>query len=194
MAKLDPLVFNTQTNDKTIHFRHIAPSDAEALLVFRKQIPHESTNTMQYVGQTYPPIEEIRKRLADAENDRLTLNIGAFDGERLIGHLNIRSSIPDHPWVEHLGQFGMMILKDYWGMGLGKKLLVLQETHAKALGITRIEAMVRVSNERGVKLYERAGYKIEGTRRRAAKINGTFHDEYYIAKLLDDALECMDRK
>ena len=35
-------------------------------------------------------------------------------------------------------------------------------------------------------IYEHQGFKVEGTRKKAAKINGEFHDEYFIAKLLDD--------
>jgi ribosomal-protein-alanine N-acetyltransferase len=114
------------------------------------------------------------------------LNIGAFDSGKVVGYLNFRMQNPEHPWVQHLGQFGMFILKDYWGHGIGKKLLELQETHARSHGISRIEAMVRIKNDRGVKLYEHSGYKIEGTRRQAAKINGEVQDEYFIAKILDD--------
>lgn len=44
--------------------------------------------------------------------------------------------------------------------------------------------MVRVKNDRGINLYEKSGYKIEGTRKQAAKIDGEFHDEYFIAKIL----------
>lgn len=48
--------------------------------------------------------------------------------------------------------------------------------------------MVRVTNDRGIKLYERCGYKIEGTRKKAALINGNFVDEYFIAKILNDSI------
>src|SRR5690606_8095554 len=87
------------------------------------------------------------------------------------------------------GRFGMMILKEYWGEGIGRRLLEIMEAHAKNCGITRIEAMVRTQNDRGVKLYRRMGYQIEGTRRQAALIEGTFQDEYFISKLLDAANE-----
>lgn len=53
------------------------------------------------------------------------------------------------------------------------------------LGVQRIEAKVRTQNPRGVALYKKAGYQIEGTRRKAALIDGEFRDEYFIAKLLD---------
>lgn len=185
VAKLEKSVF-TLKDGRQIIFRSITPDDAETFLKFREQVPHDSTHTMQYVGMQFPSVEETAKRLATQQDDKVILNIGAFDGEKVIGYLNFRMQNPEHPWVQHLGQFGMMVLKEYWGHGIGKKLLELQEVHARNHGITRIEAMVRVKNDRGVKLYEHSGYKIEGTRKQGAKINGESHDEYFIAKILDD--------
>ncbi len=185
MAKLDPTKFLLK-DGREISFRSIAPEDAKIFLKFRGQIPHESTNTMQYVGMQFPSIEETHQRLAIQQDDKVTLNIGAFEAGKIVGYLNFRLQNPEHPWVQHLGQFGMMVLKEYWGQGIGQKLLELQEEHAKTHGINRIEAMVRVKNEFGVKLYTHNGYKIEGTRTQAAKINGELHDEFFIAKILDD--------
>ena len=169
-----------------IEIRPFQPSDAKSLLNFRRQIATETTNTMQYIGQEYPSIEETGKRLAAQLEDKTTLNVGVFFNEVLIAYLNFRVPWTDHPWVSHLAQFGMMVLKDFSGLGVGKNLLRIQEEHALSIGVTRIEAMVRIANERGVKLYERNGYKIEGTRKKAAFINNEFVDEYFIAKLLDN--------
>lgn len=173
-------------NGKEIIFRTIVGSDAETLLDFRRQVPLDSTHTMQHVGMKLPSLEETNARLTKQLDDKIIVNIGAFDAEKLIGYLNFRPAVADHPWMLHVAEFGMMILKEYWGLGLGKTLLALQESYAKRVGITRIEALVRAKNDRGVKLYEHSGYKIEGTRRRAAKIDGELNDEYFIAKILDE--------
>lgn len=185
MAKLDRSTYSLKTG-KQIIFRHLASEDAESFLQFRIQVPHDSTNTMQYVGMNFPTLEETTKRLEEQVADKVILNIGAFYSGKIVGYLNFRMPHPEHPWVRHLGQFGMMILKEYWGQGIGKKLLDLQEVHAKSIGISRIEAMVRAKNDRGIKLYEHNGYKIEGTRRKGAKIEGEYLDEYFIGKILDD--------
>lgn len=188
MAKFEPVEFQTR-NGSTVIFRNIEGKDAEKLLAFRRQIASETTNTMQYVGQEYPTTEETAKRLNAQIEDKSTINVGVFDGDHIVGYLNFRMPWGDHPWVTHLAQFGMMILKSYWGQGIGKKMLQIQEAHAQKIGVSRIEAMVRVTNDRGVTLYERSGYKIEGTRKKAALINGEFVDEYFIAKVLNDPLE-----
>lgn len=171
---------------KEIIFRPIIPADAENILAFRKQIALESTNTMQYVGQDYPSVGETEKRLQTQLEDQTTINVGAFSGDKLVAYLNFRLPWGDHPWVAHSAQFGMMVLANFCGLGIGKNLLQIQEEHAKAIGVKRIEAMVRVNNERGLNLYQRNGYIIEGTRRKAALINNQFEDEYFIAKILDE--------
>lgn len=188
MAKFEPIQFQTKNGSKVL-FRNIENKDAEKLLTFRRLIAAESTHTMQYTGQEYATPEETSKRLQAQLEDKNNLNIGVFDDENLVGHLNFRIPWGDHPWVTHLAQFGMMILKSHWGFGIGRKMLQIQEDHAKSIGVSRIEAMVRIANERGIKLYERSGYKIEGTRKKAARIDNKFVDEFFIAKILNDPLE-----
>jgi RimJ/RimL family protein N-acetyltransferase len=78
----------------------------------------------------------------------------------------------------------MMLVQEVWGEGLGRKLLEVIELEARKRGITRLEAEVRSKNERGIQLYLKAGFEIEGTRRQAALIHGVFEDEHHIAKLL----------
>lgn len=186
MAKLEPSSFLLRDGRKII-FRSLCPEDAQQFLKFRERVPHDSTHTMQYVGMKLPTVEETAKRLEAQQNDKTTLNIGAFDDDKVVGYLNFRLPWDEHPWVRHLGQFGMMLLKEYWGNGIGSQLLELQNIHARSVNVNRIEAMVRTQNDRGIQLYLRHGYKIEGTRKNAAKIDGAFHDEYFIAKILDDS-------
>ena len=185
MAKINP--FSYQLKDgRNLTFRTIGDGDEETFLAFRRLVPTESTHTMMYVGMKLPTVDELVEfNRRDLENS-LVLKVGVFDGPRLVGYLRMAPQHDGHPWVAHLTQFGMMILKEFWGHGVGKKLLQIQDEFAASVGITRIEAMVRAKNEAGVKLYQRAGFKIEGTRSEAALINGEKQDEYFIAKLLDD--------
>jgi len=183
MAEMDFLTYKTKSG-RQIVFRHLAEDDAENFINFRGQIANETTHTMQYVGMMVPSIDETKKRLNFQKNDKNILNIGAFDGDRLVAYLNFRVPWEDHPWVQHVGQFGMMVFKEYWGQGIGSKLLKFQEIHAQKIGIHRIEATVRLKNDRGLALYERQGFKIEGTKKAAAKIDEEFQDEFLIAKIL----------
>ncbi len=192
MADLQSEIFVTARSRRSLTLRSLqgTQQDVDAYLVFQPQIAAETTHTLQVVGR-YPERERMLASFQAALQDDLSLRVGFFEPapqgspERLVGMLGFHpDSSPPHPWTRHVGSFGMMILREYWGEGLGRKLLEVLDAHAKVRGFTRIEAKVRAANSRGVKLYERAGYVIEGTRREAALIDGVFHDEYFIAKLL----------
>jgi len=185
MATYGPEIFKARSG-KTITFRHCDLADVDSFLKFQPQVASESNHTLQIPGRTPDP-EKLENAWRGSVASELELRIGAFDGERIVGQLSFypESQVP-HPWTKHIGRFGMMILREYWGEGIGRHLLEIMENHAKAGGITRIEAMVRSENERGVNLYTRMGYEVEGIRRRGAIIEGTPRDEYFIAKILDE--------
>lgn len=183
MAKFEKNLFNLK-NGMQVEIRNLDSSDAGSFNQFRKLISTETTHTLMYPGMSLPSTEETGKRLQAQADDAKCLSLGVFVEDKMIGYLSFRPINPSHQMVSHIGEFGMMILKEFWGQGLAQKLLKLQDEHAKKCGISKIEANVRVANDRGVNLYQRHGFVIEGTRKKAALIQGEFHDEYHIAKFL----------
>lgn len=183
MATYGPEEFKTRSG-RTVILRHCDVADIDAFLAFQPQIASETTNTLQIKGRV-PERLKIEAAWRSSIEDHRALRIAAFSDNRMIAQLSFHpeSQLP-HPWIQHTGRFGMMILKEFWGEGIGRRMLEVMEIHARAQGFTRIEAMVRTENERGVRLYRRMGYEIEGTRRQGALIDGRFQDEYFIAKIL----------
>ena len=126
-----------QLKNKTIlSIRCITIQDAPSYYDFRDQIAVDSTNTLQYTGRTRLTLDELQASFSNDELNKSTLNIGAFDGQKLIGQLKFWMTHPDHPWLQHVGQFGLMILKDYWGLGIGKELLAIQDDFARSIYVT----------------------------------------------------------
>lgn len=185
MAILAPQEFKTKKG-RTVSFRNMAANEGAVLNQFMQQIARESQNTYQVPGRLVFSDEEQSVQLQKDIEHTATLNLGVYFQNNLVGALFFYSRQFTHPWAKHIGGFGMMILKEFWGEGIGKELLRMMEEHARPLGITRIEAQVRSFNENGIALYKNAGYQIEGTRRKAAFIDGKFHDEFHIGKLLDE--------
>lgn len=60
--------------------------------------------------------------------------------------------------VRHRAQFGISVLKEYWGLGIGKALLISCIECAKTEGYSQLELNVVAENERAVSMYERAGF------------------------------------
>lgn len=64
--------------------------------------------------------------------------------------------------MPHKVEFGVGVLKDYWGCGIGKNLLKESITWADSNGIKKITLNVLETNEKAIKLYEKSGFMIEG--------------------------------
>lgn len=183
MAIIAPIKFNAKDSSELI-LRSYEARDVELAHKFAKSVAAETTHTLKYEGMSEMPSD----RLIALWNENLThpvnLSIGVFAEDKIVGNLRFFQRNPSHPWVKHIGAFGMAVSQSHWGQGIGSRLLQTMEAHARTCGITRIEAEVRATNEGGIALYKRHGFKIEGTREKAALINGVFQDELYIAKIL----------
>lgn len=128
-------------------------------------------------------VEEMETRAKAVINPPMFL--GVHDEGKMIAYMTIRRPLLDRPWEKHIGILGLVLLQDYWGLGLGTKLLEIAERLSKQLNITRLESKVRVKNQRASSLFIRSKYQIEGKRSKAAYINGVYEDEYYLAKILE---------
>lgn len=169
---------------REVLIRSLNKSDGREMLNLRKQLALDSTNTMHYPEMNLPTVEESSKFQQDQLEHSMNITFGAFLNKNLIGATGLRVPRYGHPWANHVAEFWMGISKTFWGNQLGKKFLEIQENHAKEVGIKRIQASVRTSNERGVQLYINNGFKIEGKLKKTALINEKYCDEYSIAKFL----------
>ncbi len=71
------------------------------------------------------------------------------------------------------------------GRGIGFRLLEKLEEWAIEQNFTRIELTVMEHNERARKLYLSQGFEIEGTKRNSLRVDGSYVNELYMAKLLN---------
>lgn len=166
-------------------FKQLQPSHSNEFLKFKKQIAQETQNTLLYPEAPFLNEKDELERIKQQSENKNIYNLCAFDNDQIVGYLNFRVPMAQHPWVKHVGSFGMMVLKPYWGQGIGTKLLAYMEEQAQKLNVTRIEASVRISNTQALRLYKKNGYTVEGTKQSSAFINDSFQDEYIIAKILN---------
>jgi len=70
----------------------------------------------------------------------------------------------------HDGEFGLSVHKDYFGRGIGSKLMdYLMRWGQKNPVLKRMTLFVMHSNKRAINLYKRYGFQIEGARRKAVR-------------------------
>lgn len=79
----------------------------------------------------------------------------------------------------HTGEFGVSVLRDYWGLGIGGLLMDTLICWARESGVvTKINLRVYTGNVRAIALYEKKGFVVEGTVSRDLRVNGEYRDHY----------------
>lgn len=87
-------------------------------------------------------------------------------------------------------EVGYWLGRRYWGRGIAARALVaLTEFAFAERDIERLEAIVIEAHRPSARVLEKAGYTLEGRRRRALLKAGTFHDALTYAKLRGEAGE-----
>jgi RimJ/RimL family protein N-acetyltransferase len=171
----------TLDDGRVISLKNVAATDAHLFIFFQQTIARESYGTNQRVG-VHPSVEAIKENWKTSELNQNILRLGAFNGDKLIAQCNLERQNPKNDLVNHNARFSLMLISDYWGSGLACLMMNQIEFAARNMNVKRMEAEVRAENTRGVEFYKKMGYGIEGTRKKAALIEGRYQDEYYIAK------------
>lgn len=101
--------------------------------------------------------------------------------------------------VDHLNgnaEFGIAIgEKELWGQGFGTDALnAIVDFGFGELRLERIQLECYAYNPRGRRSYEKAGFTLEGTRRRAHYQNGEYHDVFLMSLLRDEWLAMPRRR
>lgn len=134
--------------------------DAKELSEIRLQIDGETQNLDRERGEAFidtQGFEELIK--ADAEKNN-NLFLVAVMNDKIVGFSRCEGNLLKR--FNHKVEFGVCVLKDYWGYGIGTNLLEESIAWADSNGITKISLSVLETNEKAVNLYKKYGFKIEG--------------------------------
>ncbi len=87
--------------------------------------------------------------------------------------------------VKHRAELGISILKEFWGLGLGKALMKACIQCAEEAGYKQLELNVVAENERAVSLYRSMGFEEFGRNPRGfnSRINGYQELVYMLLQL-----------
>jgi RimJ/RimL family protein N-acetyltransferase len=154
---------------------HLDEGDAPATLAYFHRVSRE-TDFLGFGAGEYPrSVEEEAQSWRAFSDPAKGLALAArIDGE-LAGILTL--SRPRLPRVQHAGQLGISVLKQYWGVGLGRALCEQGIVEARQIGISRIELHTRQDNHRAIALYEALGFEHEGRLRGAYRIGAVEYDD-----------------
>lgn len=143
-----------------IEIMRAAPSDAEQLLKFMKQIGGESDN-LTFGEEGIPfSVESEAAYIAGMENSRNDVMLLAKDGNKIVGNASL-SRLPRR--MSHRGDLSVAVAKDYWNRGIGGELISAVIAFAKENDFAVIDLQVRSDNAGAIHLYEKYGFRTIGT-------------------------------
>lgn len=164
-----------------ISVRPIAPEDAEALhsivsdpvvAVGLNQVPSLELIDVREKIETGGP--GLYRFSAEAQHE---------DGTRkVVGNVTLHQL--QNPRLAHSAGLGISVHRDYWGIGVGHHLMTkVVDMADNWLNLERLELEVYTDNPAAVRLYERYGFEVEGTRRLFGYGGGKWRDAHFMGRL-----------
>lgn len=165
----------------TLDIREAKPSDASELNRYMKLIYETSEHLITHPDEFTSNLIRQRSWIAKRKSIPVETCLLAIEGNQIVGMLEARSDLRRR--VKHCTTFAMSVREDQRGKGIGYKLLQQYIDWVKNHPtLTRIELHVHSDNKSALKLYERCGFKLEGTRKGAVRYeDGRVVDDHIMA-------------
>ena len=164
-----------------LQVRTLAEADLAAYKVLRDHVlaHHAEAFTSDAATEATRTAQSYSARLGSSANDTDAdgFSLGAWRGDRLVGAITCERD--PRSKVRHVGHIvGMMVTTDEQGQGVGRALLAALIERASAdAELHQLTLSVTSSNERAVRMYERAGFTSYGSLPRAIRVAGRFFDK-----------------
>lgn len=84
----------------------------------------------------------------------------------------------------HIGDISTFVAIHHQGCGVGKQLMQVSLDQARSNGFLKLQAIIRADNLRAIGYYLGQGFRIIGTARRHALVNGNYIDEVFTEMLI----------
>mgnify|MGYP000881771877 CR=1 FL=1 len=141
--------------------RNAVASDARALRETMRRAHAQSDYLLSYPDEQSVDDEQEARSLEEMERSCNEVELVAIIDGRIVGSAGV-SAVRSRRKVAHRARFGISILKEYWGMGIGRVLMEASIDCARQAGYSQLELEVVADNERAVSLYRRAGFEEYG--------------------------------
>ena len=163
-----------------IIYREAMSCDAEGLLAHLKCVGNETDN-LSFDGNTFVISREKEARFIEKfKNSKTDVMFVAVDGDKVVGNAIVeRNKVLRY---NHRAEISITVMKEYWGRGIGSRLMQMMVDFAEKTGIEILYLEARADNVRAISLYEKYGFRHVGTYENFFKINGLYYDAVLMNK------------
>lgn len=147
----------TLKNGKEAILRNGIAADSAAVYKTFNESHGETDYMLSYPDENSFDTEQEAKYLEEKTASLNEIEIVAIVDGKVAGTAGIEA-VGSKYKVKHRAEFGIGILKEYWGLGIGRALMEACIECAKKAGYTQLELNVVADNDRAVSLYKSFGF------------------------------------
>lgn len=140
----------------------------------------DDPKVVRYLPVGPKPLEETIEYFAEVMRDGGIVLVAEQDG-RVAGSVEIQRGKRK---AAHVGTIGIALKKEFWGQGIGTKLMKEGIRLARNAGLKKVKAPVYAPNKRSINLLKDLGFRLAGRLRKEAYIEKKYYDELVFEKLL----------
>lgn len=158
--------------------------DAQQLLDHVKKINEETDFLIREPNEFEFTLKKQKSFIKARVNSDINLFIVAEVDGIIIGSCILSGSTLRRE--KHKIDLGISIQKEYWGLGIGSKLMEVSMNWAKERDIKKITLKVDSTNHRAIALYINLGFEIEGRLSKDKYMSdGSYRSSYLMGLILD---------
>lgn len=157
--------------------------DSKELSRVRFQIDGETEYLDREQGEDYLSEADVKELINKDRAGANRLFLVAESEGAIIGFSRCAGS--DLKRLSHQVDFGVGVLKDYWGHRVGKELLQHSIRWAERNGILKINLRVLEINEKAMDMYKRFGFEVEGELKKDKRLSdGRYYSTLLMARFI----------
>ena len=138
--------------------RNAAAADGEAVFDVFNRTHAETDYLLSYPDENSYDPEQEAQFLQEKTDSPQEIEILALVEGKAAGVAGIEAVGTKHK-VRHRAEFGISILREYWGLGLGRALTDACIRCAREAGYLQLELNAVAENERAISLYRSVGFE-----------------------------------
>ena len=162
--------------------RNAVASDARALRETMRHTHSETDYLLSYPDEHGTDEEREARLLGETERSCNEVELVAVVDGKIVGSAGV-AAVGGRRKVAHRVRFGISVLKEQWGMGIGRVLMDASIDCARQAGYTQLELDVVADNEGAMSLYRRAGFKEYGRNPRGYRSASAGYQELVYMRL-----------
>lgn len=172
----------TLKSGKKCLLRSLEPDDArEAFDLF--QTTHAETDFLtSYPDENSYDDEGWRANMGRLAESGRDVEVGAYVDGRLLGTVSV-NGLSKRCKMRHRAELGISVLREAWGLGIGRALMEAAIGCARQMGFAQLELEVVADNERAIGLYRSLGFVEFGRNPKAFRSRASGWQELVLMRL-----------